>query len=190
MTKANRTMIKGTEGREDYLVCARKAGYILGIKPLLSMNDSMTEFGFRLRLQKSKGTEDISNTKAEATAMLEVFSDIPWMKRSEARFSTVLMDAIAFGPTFLDKILEEIPTKMGSLLDSLATKFSDDEKFMNRKDVEAFLLEAYTEAATDLVAKYAAYKAGKDAHEEVGEGGADVIAFPGGQDTEEEGEDL
>lgn len=190
MTKANRVMIRGTEGNEDYLVCARKGGYILGIKPLLSMNDSATEFGFRLRLMKAQGVEDIKNTKADTEGMLEVFKDIPWMKRSEERFSTVLLDAVAFGPMFLDKILGEIPTKMTELLDSLASKFADDEKFMNRKDVEAFLLESYTEIATKWAEKYAEYKAGQSAATPNNGDGADVIAFPGGQDEEDEDGDL
>ena len=176
-----RTMIRGTEGKEDYLVCARKGGYILGIKPLLMMSDSQTEFGFRLRLVKAAGDEDIKNTKADTEGMLEVFADIPWNKRSEVRFSTVLTTSISFGVQFLTKVLEEIPTKLTEMLDSLATKFADDEKFMNRKDIEAFLTEAYTEQANDVAQKYADYKAqtaGGGASPS--EGSADIVPIHGG----------
>lgn len=185
---SNRVMIKGTEGKEDYLVCARKGGYILGIKPLMSMNDSQTEFGFRLRLQKAQSSEDIKNTKADSEGLLEVFSEIPWMKRSGLRFSTVLMTSIAYGPSFIDEMTADLKVKLPELLDSLADKFAKDEKFMNRKDVEAFLMEQYDKVAAECVEAWKAFKAsGKQAATGASDGdddGADIIKFPGNGDDD------
>lgn len=177
-----RQMITGTEGNEDYMVCARKGGYILGIKPLLAAGGSNVEFGFRLRLQKAEGDEDIQNTKADSEGMLEVFTDIPWMKRSETRFSTVLMQSIAYGIGFLDKVHEQIKETLPGLLDGLAEKFTEDEKFMNRPDVEAFLMESYIKATEEISAYIKQQEAGAGAHGTT-EGG-DVVQFPGGDDDD------
>lgn len=176
----DRLMITGTEGNEDYLVCARKDGYVLGIKALYVPGEDNGQFALRLRLVKAKGTEDISNTSADVEGMSKVFAGIPWQKRNDVRFSTVLLKPVSWGIMYPEKFFEAIGAELPGLLDSIDERFEDDEHFMDREDCEAYLLERFEEMTVEGAKTWAEYKAGEE--KATNEGGGDLLQFPGSDD--------
>lgn len=157
-----RLMIIGTEGNPDYLVCARKNGYVLGIKPLLQCGVDQTAFGFRLRLQKAETGQDITNKHADVEGMTKVFAGIPWQKRSSKRFSTVVLTELAWGVEFQSQILDEVQGTVDQLLTEVSDKFEDDEQFLDYDDMREFLMDRYAEDSQKFLDAYHEYLAGQE----------------------------
>lgn len=174
-----RLMIIGTEGNPDYLVCARKNGYVLGIKPLLQCSMDRTVWGFRLRLQKADTGQDIANKQADMDGMTKVFAAIPWQKRSSKRFSTVVMQEIAWGVEFTSNIMDEIKGALPEMIGEVADKFAADESFIDPEDMQDFLMEAYVTQAEGMLAQYNEYLAAQSGSTEGDESPEGlVVAFP------------
>jgi hypothetical protein len=152
-------MIIGTEGKPDYLVCARKGGYVLGIKPLLQCGEDQCVYGFRLRLQKGQTGADITNKHADLEGMTKVFAGIPWKKRSSQRFSTMVLTELAWGVEFQEQILSEISTGLDDLLTEVSDKFADDETWIDFDDMRQFLGDAYSEQSEAYLNAYHEYLA-------------------------------
>ena len=185
MTNAakQRVMIEGTEGNPDYLVMAKDQGYILGIKPLLLIGADATQFGFRLRMQKdAEAKTDIENTAADLDTMQAVFAEVPWSKRSSARFSTVLLNDITYGVEFLDKIKDGVTNGFTELFSEIKSKI-EPVQVEHQKDVLAWLQERYDTMIEEVRKAYAEHKG--EGTTDKADGVADVIAFPTGDDPEE-----
>ena len=179
-TQEKRLMITGTEGQPDYLVVARRNGYVLGIKPLLQCSMDQSVFGFRLRLQKAATGQDIANKQLDAEGMTKVFTQIPWHKRSSKRFSTVITSTLSWGVEFTPKILEVITQELGGMLDEVGKCFEDGEEWIDPTDMHAFLIHSYGELAEKWRKEYEAFLAENEGTaQESGEG--QIVAFPSGE---------
>ena len=184
---AKRIMFEGTEGNKDYLVIARSNGYILGIKPLVVISMDGGQYGFRLRMQKASTDQDISNTAADAEGMTEVFTDIPWSKRSTTRFSTVILTEVPWGIEYADKFRTTVLEGFGALLEAVQEKLGE-VSLVNPDDAKDFLTEGYNALVDQFQASYAKFlasKEGSNAGNEAGNGMADVTPlFPQGDDKD------
>lgn len=171
-----RVLFAGSEGNPDYLVIARQNGYVLGIKPLLQISKDISQYGFRLRMQKSASVDDKVHElpAAEKESMLKTFPEIPWSKRSSERFSTMLMRQTAFGWEFRQKMLEEVKTNLVELLDEVIGKIKPIT-LLNEKDAMNFLTEGM-EAVIELIEN--SQKKDEDSN------GANILAFPGANKDE------
>ena len=169
-----RQLFAGSEGNPDYLVIARQNGYVLGIKPLLMISGDISQYGFRLRMQKSSGGDDKVHKleSAEKDAMLKAFPEIPWSKRSTERFSTMLMRQAAFGWEFRVKMLEEVKEKLVELLDEVIAKIKPIV-LLNEADAMNFLTEGM-DAVIELIENNQ-----KKEEESDEPSGAEVLVFPG-----------
>jgi hypothetical protein len=180
MTKQNtRLMITGTEGHEDYMVCARRNGYVLGIKPLIAMQHDYSMFGVRLRLQRSAPKTDISNTKESIEGMTKVFAQIPWEKRNEERFSTVLHQQIPWGIAFTQPYIEEAKKLAKTFLASISEKFAEGESFIDEADTLSFLIEQIDEQANTWAEKWGEYQQEVTQQASAKPKPGEVVPFPG-----------
>lgn len=167
-----RVLISGSEGNPDYLVIARQNGYVLGIKPLLMIAADVSQYGFRLRMQKADTSDEKVHKleSAEKDDMLKTFSDIPWSKRDTSRFSTMLMRQASYGWEFRVKMLEEAKENLIELLGEVVEKIKPLE-LLNQDDAMSFLCEGMDEVIA-MIENSQKKKEDEPA-------GAEVLAFPG-----------
>ncbi len=183
-TKKVRTMIKGSEGNEDYLVIARQNGYVLGIKPLLMIGTDQAQYGFRLRMQKAQTAEDISKVpEAEAQSMLETFPEVPWGKRSPTRFSTMLMKESSYGWNFREQIMKDALTNTSGMLDDVIEKVAPIKLF-DAKDALKFLNDGYKGIVTMIEESM------EQNNKSSGKGTADIVAFPNADEDDNDPADI
>lgn len=182
--KATRVMLKGTEGNEDYLIIARDSGFVLGFKALLAIGQDNGKWGCRLRMVAAPSDIPIAKTKANLKKMIDVFTGVDWHKRSEERFSTMMIKPLEWGISFPEKVQEAVEGGITELFDEIATQLGD-VKFLNRKDAESFATEAFKTQLDEMHASYLKWKG--ETESEVSATPADVIDFPsaddGGQDV-------
>lgn len=181
-----RVLFSGSEGNPDYLVIARQNGYVLGIKPLLMIAADISQYGFRLRMQKSSNVDDKVHKleAAEKEAMLETFPEIPWSKRNTERFSTMLMRQAAYGWEFRDKMLTEVKENLVELLAEVIAKIKPIT-LLNETDAMDFLNEGM-QAVIELIEN--SQKEAKENNDDPA--GAEVLAFPGMANNENETTDI
>ncbi len=172
--KATRVMLKGTEGNDDYLIIARDSGFVLGFKPLLGLGPDNGKWGCRLRMVPAPSDIPIAKTPANLEKMTDVFTGIPWQKRSEERFSTMFLKSMEWGISFPKKIIATVEKGLPELFDEIEEKLGEI-KFLNRKDAELFAIEAFKSQLKEVHDSYLKWKG---EHDEKGTASADVIDFP------------